>query len=308
MATPPAKTSSIAANGLTFVADSAGEGNTVALLLHGFPECRQSWARQLPALGALAWRAVAPDLRGYGDSSRPRGKEPYRIEHLVADVEALFDSLGARRRILVGHDWGGAIAWQAALRGVPLDGLVILNAPHPARFAEELKTWDQRRRSWYMAFFLLPWLPERLLTRGDGRPLIRDLQRQSANLPPGLLETVRSNVIAPGAATAMLNYYRANIPRLARSARRLAPIECPTLLLWGEEDIYLSPTLATGNEALVADLTVHRFPGASHWIQQDAPDEVNRSIVAWARRHGLAASGPGAKSDRLTPSTGPDNR
>ena len=174
------ETRSLAANGLTFVADCAGEGGTVALLLHGFPECRQSWRAQLPALGGLGWRAVAPDLRGYGASSRPEGKEAYRIERLVEDVAALFEALGARRRILIGHDWGGAIAWSTALQGVPLDGLVILNAPHPARFRQALKTWDQRRRSWYMAFFQIPWLPEFLLTRGEGRPLMRDLKRRTA--------------------------------------------------------------------------------------------------------------------------------
>jgi pimeloyl-ACP methyl ester carboxylesterase len=282
-------TCSLQANGLTFVADDAGAGDTVALLLHGFPECRASWAGQLPALASPGWRAVAPDLRGYGETSRPQGKAAYRIERLVEDVAALFDALGARRRVLIGHDWGGAIGWHAALRGVPLDGLVILNAPHPARFAEELKTWDQRRRSWYMAFFQLPWLPEWLLTRGDGRPLIRDLQRQTPNLPPELLETMRRNVIAPGAATAMLNYYRANIPRLARTAPTFRMIDCPTLLLWGEDDVYLSPTLASGNERFVGDLTVRRLPGVSHWIQQDAPGEVNRLIGNWAREQSLSA-------------------
>jgi pimeloyl-ACP methyl ester carboxylesterase len=279
----------ITANGLTFVADSAGMGDSVALLLHGFPECRASWSGQLPALASLGWRGVAPDMRGYGDSSRPREKADYRIEHLVEDVAALFDALGARRRILIGHDWGGVIAWQAALRGVRLDGLVILNAPHPARFAQMLKTWDQRRRSWYMAFFLLPWLPEWLLTRGDGRPLMRDLQRQSGHLPPSLLETMRRNVIAPGAATAMLNYYRANVPGLARAAPKAAPIECPILLLWGEDDVYLSPTLASGNEAFAANLTVRRFPGASHWLQHDAPEAVNAAIALWMREQGLPA-------------------
>ena len=288
MATFPATTCQLAANDPTFVADSTGEGDTVALLLHGFPECRLSWTRQLPALAALGWRAVAPDTRGYGESSRPQGKQPYRIEHLVADAEALFQTLGAGRRILIGHDWGVVIAWQAALRDVPLDGLVILNAPHPARFAQEIRTWNQRKRSWYMAFFLLPFLPEWLMTRGHGYPLIRDLQRQSANFPADLLETMRRNVTAPGAATAMLNYYRANVPRFARGVPILRPIECPTLLLWGEDDIYLSRTLASGNEAFVANLTVKRLPGVSHWIQEDASEEVNRLISEWAREQGLA--------------------
>jgi pimeloyl-ACP methyl ester carboxylesterase len=170
---------------------------------------------------------------------------------------------------------------------VPLDGLVILNAPHPARFRQALKTWDQRRRSWYMAFFQIPWLPEFLLTRGEGRPLMRDLKRQSPNWPGELLGTMRRNVVTPGAATAMLAYYRANMRRLTADEGQTATIECPTLLIWGEDDLYLSPTLASGNEVFVANLTVRRLPGVSHWVQQDAPDRINGEIGQWARGHAL---------------------
>ena len=282
------ETRTLSANGLAFTADCAGEGETVALLLHGFPESRASWRAQLPALAGLGWRVVAPDLRGYGDSSRPRGNTAYRIERLAEDVAALFDALGAKRRILIGHDWGGVIAWHAALTGPPLDGLVILNAPHPARFRRALQTWDQRRRSWYIAFFLLPWLPEWLLTRDDGRALARGLKRQCPTMPDAALETLRRNIVAPGAATAMLAYYRANALRLNRDPPHPVPIACPTLLLWGEDDPYLGPALAEGNEAFVQDLTVRRLPGVSHWTQQDAPAEVNRLVAEWARAHGLA--------------------
>jgi pimeloyl-ACP methyl ester carboxylesterase len=282
------ETRSLDANGLAFVVDCAGAGDTVALLLHGFPESRLSWRRQLPALASLGWQAVAPDLRGYGESSRPLGKGSYRIERLVEDVAALLDALGARRRVLIGHDWGGAIAWQAALQGVPLDGLVILNAPHPVRFRQELKTWDQRRRSWYMAFFLLPWLPEAMLTWHDGEALVRGLKRQSSHFPPELLETMRHNMTMPGAATAMLNYYRANIMRMRQAQADVARIDVPTLLIWGEDDAYLSPELASGNEAFVSNLTVRRLAGVSHWVQQDAPEVVNASIAEWARWQGLA--------------------
>jgi pimeloyl-ACP methyl ester carboxylesterase len=286
-------TRTLRANGLTFAADCAGEGDTVALLLHGFPENRASWRAQLPALAALGWRAVAPDLRGYGDSARPKGNAAYRIERLAEDAAALFEALGARRRILIGHDWGGVIAWHAALTGrpltgPPLDGLVILNAPHPARFREVLRTWDQRRRSWYIAFFLLPWLPEWVLTRDEGRALVRDLKRQCPRMPDDALEALRRNIVAPGAATAMLAYYRANALRLNRAGPGPAPLDCPTLLLWGEDDPYLSPALAEGNEAFVRDLTVRRLAHVSHWAQQDAPAEVNRLIAEWARAHGLA--------------------
>jgi pimeloyl-ACP methyl ester carboxylesterase len=282
------ETRTIAANGLTFTADCAGAGDTVALLLHGFPESRASWRQQLRPLAALGWRAVAPDLRGYGDSSRPRGKDAYRIERLAEDVAALFEALGARRRVLIGHDWGGAIAWHAALSGVPLDGLVILNAPHPTAFRRALQTWDQRRRSWYMAFFLLPWLPELLLTWRGGRNLTEGLTRQTRHFPPELLETMRRNVVAPGAATAMLNYYRANIMRYGKASVPAPVIECPTLLLWGEDDIYLGPLLASGNEEFVSNLTARRLPGVSHWVQQDAPQTVNETIASWAREKGLA--------------------
>jgi pimeloyl-ACP methyl ester carboxylesterase len=200
----------------------------------------------------------------------------------------MFDALGAKRRVLIGHDWGGAIAWHAALSGLAVDGLVILNAPHPTRFREALRTWDQRRRSWYMAFFQLPWLPELLLTRRKGHLLIRGLQRQSANFRPDLLETMRRNIVAPGAATAMLNYYRANVGRIARSASVHARIDVPTLLIWGENDVYLSPTLACGLEPLVTNLTIRRLPGVSHWVQQDAPDAVSVLIAEWARQQELA--------------------
>ena len=282
------ETRSLDANGLAFIADCAGAGATVALLLHGFPESRLSWRRQLPALASLGWRAVAPDLRGYGESFRPLGKPAYRIERLVEDVAALFETLGAKRRVLIGHDWGGAIAWYAALQGVPLDGLIILNAPHPARFWQELKTWDQRRRSWYMAFFLLPWLPEAMLTWRDGEALVRGLERQSRHFPPEILKTMRHNVTLPGAATAMLNYYRANILRMRQAPADIAKIDVPTLLIWGEDDAYLSPELASGNEEFVTNLTVRRLPRISHWVQQDAPVAVNASSAEWARGQGLA--------------------
>ena len=285
----PMDSRKVDANGLTFAVDAAGEGDTVALLLHGFPESRQSWRGQLGALQALGWRAAAPDLRGYGDSSRPQGKSPYRIEHLVDDVTALFEVLGARRRVLIGHDWGGVIAWRAALRGAPLDGLVILNAPHPATFRRALKSLEQRLKSWYVAYFLLPWLPELMLRRNHGEALAALLRRQSPNFSPELLDILRRNIVQPGAATAMLNYYRANAITLGGPGP-WARIEVPTLMIWGENDIALSLSLTEGLEPFVADFTLRRIPEASHWVQQDASAAVNQAIADWARAKGLAPS------------------
>jgi pimeloyl-ACP methyl ester carboxylesterase len=280
----------IAANGLNFAVDEAGSGDTVALCLHGFPEARQAWSEQLPALAAMGWRAAAPDLRGYGDSDRPAGREPYRLEHLIADVEALFEGLGARRRILIAHDWGGVIAWQVAIRRPGLlDGLVILNAPHPVVYRHLLdRGLKQRLRSWYVAAFQLPGLPEIGLTRNGGRLLERTLTATSPNFPPDRLALYRRNICRPGAATAMVNYYRANAAELGFGPLPTDPILAPTLLVWGENDPYLDLDLTQGNEAYVRDLSVQRLPGVSHWVQEDASPTLNGLIAAWARDKGLA--------------------
>ena len=283
----------IEANGQTFAIDEAGEGDAVALCLHGFPECRYSWRFQLPALAAAGWRAVAPDLRGYGDSSRPANRDAYRIEHLVADAAALFDALGARRRLLVGHDWGAMIAWSFAMaRTRPLDGLVAMNVPHPAVFRRVLRqSWAQRGRSWYVGFFQLPWLPEALLTAGRARAVARSFHGMAVNkaaFPPDVLEHYRRNALRPGAMTAMLNYYRANFAGLSRDAAPSPVIEVPTLMIWGEQDTALGLELTEGYEPYVADFTLERLPGVSHWVQQEAPDAVNARLLAWLDRRGLA--------------------
>lgn len=291
-------TDAITANGLRFAIDTAGEGDAVALCLHGFPEARIAWRAQLPMLAAAGWRAVAPDLRGYGDSDKPRGREAYRIGHLVDDVAALFDALGARRRLLVGHDWGGAVAWAFAIKQArPLDGLVVLNAPHPARFREVLaRSWAQRRRSWYMAAFQLPWLPEAAMRAGRGHGVaqaIRSVSTGPGDVPPEALEVYRRNAGRRGAMTAMIDYYRANLAALRRPVE--APrITTPTLLVWGEADKALGPELAEGLDPYVADLTIQRLPGVSHWVQQAAPEAVNAAILGWLGARGLAGAGQDA--------------
>jgi pimeloyl-ACP methyl ester carboxylesterase len=284
----------IQANGLTFAVDEAGGGPDVALCLHGFPESRRSWRHQLPALADLGWQAVAPDLRGYGESTRPRERNAYRIEHLVADAAGLFDALGARRRLLIGHDWGGAIAWVFAMRQArPLDGLVIMNAPHPDVFRRTLRrSWAQRARSWYMAFFQLPWLPEAVLTANGAKVIERAFTSMAVNkdaFPPEILEHYRRNAAAPGAMTAMLNYYRANVSGLTQPTQTPAPIQTPTLMIWGERDTALGLELTEGYGPYVADLELHRLPNASHWVQQDAPSAVNARLAAWMQQKGMAA-------------------
>ncbi|MEI6484918.1 MAG: alpha/beta hydrolase [Sphingomonadales bacterium] len=278
------------ANGLDFACDVAGDGDDVALCLHGFPESRFSWRHQLPVLANAGWRAVAPDLRGYGDSSRPAGKAAYHIDHLVDDVAAMFDALKPRRRLLVAHDWGAIIAWVVAMRrAVPLDGLIIMNVPHPTVFGEVLRTHSpQRWKSWYVGFFQIPWLPEALLRLNRAQGIANAFLNMAVDksmFPPEVLEVYRRNAMPPGALTAMINYYRANLGILNETA---PPLDVPTLMLWGEEDAALDLQLTEGYGPHVKDFTLQRFPGVSHWVQQEAPEAVNAAMLAWMQGKGLA--------------------
>jgi pimeloyl-ACP methyl ester carboxylesterase len=277
----------VSANGLTFEVYTAGDpaSERLALLLHGFPEHAFSWRYQLPLLARLGYRVWAPNQRGYGNSARPKGAASYAIDALVADAAGLIDASGARRVTLVGHDWGGLVAWElAARRTRPLERLVILNVPHPARFREELAgNPAQRRRSRYATFFQLPWLPEWLFRR-KGAALIgeafRGMAIDKSRFPDDVLDVYRKNALLPGAMTAMLDWYRA-AGRGFGSLGTTTPIETPTLLIWGEADSALGKETTVGTERYVKDLTIRYLPGVSHWVQQEAPEAVNEILEGW---------------------------
>jgi pimeloyl-ACP methyl ester carboxylesterase len=258
----------------------------LALLLHGFPECWFSWRAQLPLLAQLGYRAWAPDLRGYGDSDRPPRVADYAIERLLDDVSGLVAASGARETLLVGHDWGGVIAWYFAMRRPSeIARLCIMNLPHPACMERALRG-RQLLRSWYALFFQLPWLPERLLGAGDYRAIRRAFTGMAVDpgrFPPEVLQVYRDNAARPGALTAMLNYYRALLRGGSRRQRALGypRIETPTLMIWGEEDAALGIETTRGTERHVADLVLRRLPGVSHWVQQEAPEAVNAMLEAW---------------------------
>jgi pimeloyl-ACP methyl ester carboxylesterase len=283
----------IHAGGLRFHVASCGEGDRLALCLHGFPENWYSWRHQMPLLAKLGYRVWAPDLRGYGESDRPRGIQAYAIEALMEDVAAMIDASGARSTLLLGHDWGAAIAWLFAIRQIrDLEALVIMNVPHPACFAEAARrSLRQLGRSWYIFFFQLPWLPEKLLA---ARPVGELIARTSVNrqrFGPEVQRVYNENASRPGALTAMINYYRAMLRGGGgkRQSRLGFPvIDTPTLMIWGERDVALGVETTHGTDRYVSDLTLRMLPGVSHWVQQDDPEQVNEILAGWlsSRREG----------------------
>ncbi|MBA3533940.1 MAG: alpha/beta hydrolase [Ardenticatenales bacterium] len=278
-------------NGLRFHYVSQGEGPLV-LLLHGFPEFWFSWRFQLPALAAAGFRAVAVDLRGYNLSEKPQGVGSYDTKHLVADTAAMLRELGSEEGgYLVGHDWGGVIAWHTARHHPELvKKLVVLNAPHPDRYLEVLRKMPaQLLKAYYIAFFQLPWLPERLLTFGNGTAVemaLRGSGIDAAHLSAAEARQYREAITQPGAATAALNYYRSMGRRILMGGRsgngKRRSIEMPTLLLWGIHDVALDSSNAEYEELRrwVPNLRVEPI-NASHWVQVDAPDEVNAKLLAF---------------------------
>ena len=264
-----------------------GDGDPV-ILLHGFPELAYSWRHQIPALAGAGYRAIAPDLRGYGASDRPARVEDYGIQALAGDVIALMDALGLERAHVVGHDWGGSLAWVAAtLHPDRVASLVILNSPHPVASAEARnEDPEQRAKSWYMLLFQFPGVAEAWLSANDFHNL-RDMVFRIA--APGTFSAAEEAVFVDafskeGALTAALNYYRANMPAAAwlRPPPQLPPVTVPTLVVWGEADAYLGLGLLERSITKVAGpLRVERLPGVSHWVQQEAPDRVNALLVDW---------------------------
>ena len=268
-------------NGVRLHYAEAGSGPLV-VLLHGFPEFWYAWRRQIPALAGAGFRVVAPDLRGYGLSSKPAGWRSYSTDRLAGDVAGLIRHLGAERAHVVGHDWGGVVAYTTAMEHPELvERLAVLNVPHPARMVEGLRTLRQLRKSWYMFAFQLPRLPEEAIRRG-GFAAFKEGFRDEA---PGSyserdIELYEQAWEQPGAVTGMVNYYRASLRQSPRkSQQRLRPIGAPTLVIWGERDRHLGAELAEPDHKWVPDVRVERLPDASHWVEHDAPDRVNELLL-----------------------------
>lgn len=261
----------------------------LVLLLHGFPEFWYSWKHQLPALVDAGYRVVAPDLRGYNRSAKPDGVAAYRIAELVADVVGLVDHYAdSGQAHVVGHDWGGLIAWQVGIdRPDVVDRLAVLNAPHPTKYDRHLRSSpSQLLQSWYVFYFQLPVLPE-IGFRWNDYAVLNSMFADTVTpdaFTDADIERYKSALATPGALTAAINYYRALGRQRARQYLRGEgvpdqSVDVPTTVVWGERDFALDVTLTEGLDEWVPDLRVERIPDASHWVQFDASERVNDLLV-----------------------------
>jgi pimeloyl-ACP methyl ester carboxylesterase len=259
----------------------AGEGPPV-VLLHGFPEFWYGWRAQIEPLATAGFRVVAPDMRGYNLSSRPEGVKAYDIDVLVADIQGFIQKMGVPSASLVGHDWGGSVAWATAMSHPEVvDRLAILNAAHPRKLSQGLHHPSQLRKSWYFFFFDLPDLPEAVVSANDWHFFRHFLRDAHPAFTPEETQRYVEAWSQPGAATGMINYYRSSVrtpPK--KSAAEIHPIKASTLVIWGQDDRYLGEDLAEPEHDDVPNLDrVERIPDASHWVHHDASDRVNQLLI-----------------------------
>jgi pimeloyl-ACP methyl ester carboxylesterase len=264
----------------------AGTGPLV-VLLHGFPEFWYGWRHQIPALVGAGFRVVAPDQRGYAGSDKPADWRDYRIEILARDIDRLIAVCGEERALVVGHDWGAAVAWALAmLHPERVERLAILNVPHPRRMLQGLRTFRQLRKSWYMLYFQIPWLPERLEVL-SGHQFARRAFAMSTRpgaFSPEDVERYLDGMRSPRDLKGMVDWYRAALRRSPRESERLMRrIDAPTLVIWGERDTALGAELADPEPEWVPDARVVRLPEASHWVQHDDPQRVNELLIEFLR-------------------------
>ena len=273
----------IKTNGVRLHTVMAGpKSGTPFILLHGFPEFWRSWVRQLPVLAQAGCRVIIPDQRGYNLSDKPKGIKNYHIDELTKDILGLIDALNYEKVNLVGHDWGGIVAWVLASKHPErLHRLGILNAPHPLVMRRFLRRdFEQMRRSLYALFFQLPWLPERLMSANHWRGAVYAL-RGSGKIHTFTNEDIEKYKEAwsqPGAMMAMLNWYRAAARYIWQLPNEMH-ISVPTLMMWGMKDVALSHRLARPSKDYCDEGRLLFFPEATHWVQREEADEINRHLL-----------------------------
>ncbi|MEH1933509.1 MAG: alpha/beta hydrolase [Nostoc sp.] len=269
----------ITTNGVKLHYVTQGEG-PLMLMLHGFPEFWYSWRHQIPEF-AQDFKVVALDLRGYNESDKPNEQSAYVMDEFIKDVEGVIKALGYQKCVLVGHDWGGAIAWSFAYTHPKmLERLIILNLPHPAKFSQGLRTPQQLLRSYYVFVFQLPWIPELLLQSSDYQAIETIFKGTAVNksaFSKADIDAYKDAAAKRGALTAMLNYYR-NIFQQRMLNSNWGVLEVLTLMIWGENDTALGKELTYDTAAYVRDFQIKYIPNCGHWVQQEQPELVNHYI------------------------------
>ena len=274
-------------NGLGMRIARTGQGvrQPLMVMLHGFPECWYSWRHQLREFSS-SLDCVAPEMRGYGETDAPVGVSNYSIDKLVGDVAGLIGAMGRERAIVVGHDWGGIVAWATAMiRPDVVERLIVMNVPHPAKFRSNIRHFNFRQlaRSWYVLFFQLPWLPEAAMRSRDFSSLARTMRESAVNknaFSDDDFVHFRAAFARPYSMTAAINYYRA-LMRSGGAFRQPSWIErkiaAPTMLIWGEQDFALGKELTYDMETLFSGpFQIKYIPDSGHWVQQEKPELVNR--------------------------------
>jgi pimeloyl-ACP methyl ester carboxylesterase len=263
----------VESDGVGIEYEVTGEGRPV-VLLHGFPDSGRLWRHQVPVLAEAGFRVLVPDMRGYGRSDKPAAVEAYSMRTLVADVLAVLDDAGVPRAHVVGHDWGAAVAWVlAAAAADRVDHLVALSVGHPATM--RAKGYEQHEKSWYMLLFQFSGVAEEWLAEDDWSGL-----RDWARHPDA--DGVIADLEAHGSLTPGLNYYRANVqPRtFLKSGMQLPPISAPTMGVWSSRDMALTEAQMTRSaENVTGPWRYERVEGAGHWMQLEAPEQVNRLLL-----------------------------
>ena len=247
----------------------------LVVMLHGFPEFWYSWRKQIPVIAAAGFRVLAPDLRGYGQTSRPREVDAYRLSQIVGDIAGLIVENGGRATV-IGHDWGGFVAWYLAMMHPSLvERLIILDAPHPKTLARELhRTFKQKWRFLYQVFFNIPFISEATVWL-----VLPWFLRRMGRFTPDEIDVYRKVWRQPGAIWPMLAYYRASFRSSAELRSLLRRIDAPTLFIFGDRDQVFTLATLNGMEKEVPNIRVERIASAAHFVQTDAPDVVNRLIL-----------------------------
>lgn len=272
-----------------------GGGGPLVMLLHGWPECWATWRHVLQPLKDAGFTVAACDLRGFNLSEKPPEVSDYKTSTVCEDIAALIKTLGFQKAHVIGHDWGGAVAWRLAQqRDDVVDKLVVINCPHPGLFAKRLaRSPKQLKSSYYMFVFQVPWLAEKLLSRDDFQVLVNMMRYQPKKKGAFDDEDVRVFKEAmgqPGAVTSSLNYYRAAFREAVKgkqgkqgngAARKI--VERPTMILWGMDDAALNPEALDGHENVARDLKIVRLESCSHWVQHDKPEAIVEESVKFFR-------------------------